>query len=42
MGRWGGGQMREKVILLSPHLAILLSPHPLPHAQCPISRYKLK
>ncbi len=35
MRRWGGGQMREKVILLSP------SPHPLippssSHAQCPM------
>ncbi|MFN6517489.1 MAG: hypothetical protein RMY29_023820 [Nostoc sp. CreGUA01] len=32
MRRWGGG---EKVILLSPHLPIPLSPHPLlmPNAQ---------
>nr|MDZ8038729.1 hypothetical protein [Nostoc sp. CreGUA01] len=38
MGRWGGGQMREKVILLSPHLPISLSPHPLsmPNAPCPM------
>ncbi|WP_218965472.1 hypothetical protein, partial [Nostoc linckia] len=36
MGRWGDREMREKVILLSPHLPIPLSPHPLPHAQCPI------
>ncbi len=35
VGRSGGG---EKIILLSPHLPIPLSPHPLlmPHAQCPI------
>ncbi len=40
MGRWGGGQMREKVILLSPHLPMPLSPHPLsiPNAPCPMPK----
>ncbi|MFN6513778.1 MAG: hypothetical protein RMY29_004645 [Nostoc sp. CreGUA01] len=42
MGRWGGGQMREKVILLSPHLPIPLSPHPLiPPSSFPPSPHPL-
>nr|MDZ8039654.1 hypothetical protein [Nostoc sp. CreGUA01] len=48
MGRWGDGEMGrsgggEKVILLSPHLPIPLSPHPLlmPHTQCPIPNDKI-
>ncbi len=39
MGSWGGGevggQMREKVILLSPHLLIPPSPHPLSMPNAP-------
>ncbi|MFN6514300.1 MAG: hypothetical protein RMY29_007345 [Nostoc sp. CreGUA01] len=51
MGRWGGSQMTEKVILLSLHLPIPLSPHPLsmpnapcpmPHAQCPMPHASLQ
>ncbi|MFN6514522.1 MAG: hypothetical protein RMY29_008470 [Nostoc sp. CreGUA01] len=40
MGRWGGEQMREKVILLSPispsPYPPILFPCPMPHALCPM------